>query len=109
MERGSGVDLSPWAEGQNRVLAEFPDVGEILEEYWPDKAKELKELTAIGSVRPSPDIIMTAERILAAYLSPNWIEWARAGVNLRAIAEGSKGVSELIRHADLAAVELRHE
>lgn len=108
MERSSGVDLSPWATEQNRVLADLPGVGEILEEFWPDKAKELKQLTAIGSVRPSPDAIMTVERILAAYLSPNWRTWARAGVNLRVIAEGSKGVSELIRHADLAAVELGH-
>ena len=101
-----GVALVPWAEKQETQLREK---GRILEEYWPDKARELRQLVAIGSVRPSPEVMINTERILAAYLSPNWRVWVRAGVNLREIADMSKGVADLIRHAELAAVELKHE
>lgn len=101
-----GVALAPWAEKQETQLKES---GQVLEKYWPDKARELRRLIAIGSVRPSPEVMTNADRTLAAYLSPNWREWVRAGVNLREIADMSKGVADLIRHAELAAVELKHE
>ena len=104
--KSNGVALSTWVEEQEARSEKFR---QLLEEYWPDKARELRRLTAISSVEPSPDTIMSVDRILIAYLSPNWRAWARAGVNLRELADTSKGIADLMRHAELAAVEFDNE
>lgn len=100
-----GNALAPWAEGQKNQMEKYQEFFE----HWPDRAKALRELTAIGSVRPSSDVTASVVRILGAYLSPNWIAWARAGVKLREIAESSSGIMDLIRHAEIAAAEIKHE
>ena len=103
--RESGVVLAPWAEQQEARLEEY---GELVE-HWPDMVKSLKRLTAVGSVRPSPATISYIDKVIGAYLSPNWREWARKEISLREQAERARGVVELIRHAELAVVELTHE
>lgn len=100
-----GNALAPWAEGRKNQIEKYQE----FVEHWPDRAKALRELTAIGSVRPSSDVTASVVRILGAYLSPNWIAWARAGVKLREIAESSSGIMDLIRHAEIAAAEVKHE
>lgn len=101
----SGVVLAPWAERERARLEEY----EELAEHWPDMVKSLKRLTAVGSVRPSPATMSSVEKVIGAYLSSNWQEWARKGINLREQAERSRGVVDLIRHAEIAAAELTHE
>lgn len=101
----SGVSLAPWIEGEKG----WPEEYEEIVEFWPDMAKSLKRLTAVGSVRPSPATMSSVEKTIGAYLSSNWLEWARQGINLREQAERAKGVADLLRHAELAAAELGHE
>jgi len=103
--RESGVVLAPWAEKQEARLEEY---GELVE-HWPDMVKSLKRLTAVGSVRPSPATMSYVDKVIGAYLSPNWREWAGKEINLREQADRSRGVVDLIRHAELAAAELTNE
>jgi len=101
----SGVALAPWAEKQEGLLEEAKELVEL----WPAMVQSLKTLTSIGSVRPSSATMSYVEKVIGAYLSPHWKEWARKGINLREQAERSRGVVDLIRHAELAAAELSHE
>ena len=101
----SGVVLAPWAERERARLEEY----EELVEHWPDMVKSLKRLTAVGSIRPSPATMSYVDKVIGAYLSPNWRVWARKGISLQEQAERSRGVVELIRHAELAAAEPTHE
>ncbi len=101
----SGVALAPWAERQEHKLEEY---GELVKQ-WPDMVKALKRLTGIGSVRPSPATMSYVEKVIGAYLSPNWLEWTQKGINLQEQAERARGVVDLIRHAEIAAAELDHE
>lgn len=74
-----------------------------------DIALLLKPLTTIAPVRPSPKVIADVERALGDYLTPQWGEWARAGVSLRELAAGSRGVVDLIQNAGKAAAEVEDE
>ena len=75
----------------------------------PKWAKLLGE--AVDLERLTPDMAAEArlEQTLSLYLTPQWRAWARAGVNLRELADSSKGIVELMRHAEIAAAELTHE
>ena len=75
----------------------------------PKWAKLLSE--AVDIQRLAQDIAAEAklEQALSLYLTPQWRAWARAGVNLRELADETKGIVELMRQAERAAAELDHE
>jgi len=100
----SEVILAPWAREQESRLAEYDE----FTEQWPNVVASLKRLTRI-TISPSLTTGGYVDRVIGAYLSPNWREWAQKGIKLREQAESSRGVADLIRHAELAAVELQHE
>lgn len=75
----------------------------------PQWARQLSAITDLESIGPDSAKENELEATLSLYLTGSWREWARAGVNLRAIADSSSGIVDLIRHAERAAAELDHE
>ena len=97
--------IAAWIEEQQAQIAKLAR----LETDKPDIINLLKWLTRIDMESVSASVLTYWASTLAAYLSPNWRAWARAGVSLRELADSSKSVSDLIRHAEITAVELDHE
>jgi hypothetical protein len=75
----------------------------------PQWARQLSAITDLESIGPDSAIENDLEATLSLYLTRSWREWARAGVNLRALADSSGGIVELIRQAEIAAAEIKHE
>ena len=75
----------------------------------PQWARRLSRAADLEHVEPDGEEA-ELERMLSLYLTPQWRAWARAGVNLRELADSSKGVVELLRQAgQAAALEAKHE
>lgn len=96
--------IAAWIEEQEAQIAKL-----ALETDKPDIINLLKWLIRIDLESVSTSVLTYWASTIAAYLSPNWRGWARAGVSLRELADSSKGIGDLIRHAEIAAVELDHE
>lgn len=82
---------------------------DTLEGIMPKWAEQLRRMVDYEPIEPDREAEARLEKTIAVYLTPLWREWARAGVNLRELAEGSKGLVDLLRHAEIAAAEVENE
>lgn len=80
-----------------------------LEPLAPKWAKQINGIIAYEHTEPNKETEDQLGRMISLYLTPKWKDWARAGVNLRELADSSKSIVDLIRLADSAAAELNDE
>lgn len=78
---------------------------EKLGTYNPKISRALSRLTDYASVEPDKATEKRYETAAGAYLSPNWRQWARAGISLREAAQGSDTIAATIHKIEIALFE----
>ena len=106
---GLSREIEAGVEANAKAVVEHRESIAQLSSFAPQWARQLNDITNLENVEPDSIIERELEMRFSVYLTGSWRKWARAGVNLRAIADSSNGIVDLMQHAEESATELTHE
>lgn len=106
---GLASEAEAGVEANATAIAEHRDAIRELSPLAPQWAKQLSDITDLEKVEPDSMGEAELEMRFSVYLTGSWRKWARAGVNLRELADSSMGIVDLIQRAGIAAAEISHE
>ena len=106
---GLSREIEAGVEANAKAIAGHREAIRELSPLTPQWGKQLSDITDLEKVEPDSMGEAELEMRFSMYLTGSWRKWARAGVNLRELADSSTGIVDLIRHAEIAAAEIGYE